>query len=43
MNDAMNLINDNANFTSAGTSESTILTPKGIEHVGVENLSKIDD
>ena len=43
MNDAINLINENANFTSAGTSQLSIHTPNGVEQVEVENLSKIDD
>jgi hypothetical protein len=43
MDDAINLINKNANFTSAGTSQSSILTPEGVEHMGVENISSIDE
>ena len=43
MDDAINLINENANFTSAGTSQVSIHTSNSVEQVGVENLSRIDD
>lgn len=42
MNETFDLINDAANFTSAGTSQLSVKTPQGIEQVEVENLSELD-
>jgi len=42
MDEAFDLINEAANFTSAGTSQLSVQTSKGIEQVSVENLSRLD-
>jgi hypothetical protein len=42
MNETFDLINDAANFTSAGTSQLLVKTSEGIEQVEVENLSELD-
>ncbi|MBZ9651028.1 hypothetical protein [Psychroflexus montanilacus] len=42
MKETFDLINDAANFTSAGTSQLSVNTPEGIEQVEVENLSELD-
>ena len=42
MDETFDLINEAANFTSAGTSQLSVKTNKGIEQVSVENLSRLD-
>lgn len=42
MDETFDLINEVANYTSAGTSQLSVSTSTGIEQVGVENLSGID-
>ncbi|WP_033408524.1 hypothetical protein [Psychroflexus tropicus] len=43
MDEAYKLINETANFTSAGTSQLSVKTSKGVEQVSVENLSRLDE
>lgn len=42
MNDKFDLIDDVANFTSAGTSQLSVNTSQGLIFVEVENLSELD-
>jgi hypothetical protein len=42
MDETFDLINEAANFTSAGTSQLSVKTSKGIEQISVENLSQLD-
>lgn len=42
MDRTFNLIDDFANFTSAGTSQLIVNTSEGLEQIEIENLSKLD-
>lgn len=42
MDETFDIIDDLANFTSAGTSQITVNTSKGLEYIEVENLSELD-
>lgn len=42
MKENFDLIEDVANFTSAGTSQLFLNTPEGVEQVEVENISHLD-
>lgn len=42
MDEFFDFINNAKNCTSAGTSQLSIFTDKGVKEVGIENLSKID-
>lgn len=42
MEKTFDLIDDAANFTSAGTSQLTVNTSQGLEYIEIENLSELD-
>ncbi|SDG55687.1 hypothetical protein [Psychroflexus sediminis] len=42
MSKTLGLIEDVANFTSAGTSQITVNTSKGLEQVEIENIAQLD-
>lgn len=42
MDETFDLINDAANFTSAGTSQLSVNNSEGIEKIEIENLSNLD-
>lgn len=42
MNETFDIINDYANYTSAGTSQLSVNTSEGVEQIEVENLSRLD-
>lgn len=42
MDETFDLIDEAANFTSAGTSQLSINTSQGLEHVEIENISELD-